>query len=109
MKTYTIKREDGSLHAFEVDNTWLSMGAIKRVLYSVPEITSLKRHFLSEDCLEFIYNDEPWIVWEACRHCSRYWIGPKNVENHKLDVTDINDAFVNYEPTLKRFMDYIHH
>lgn len=62
MKTYSIKREDGSLHAFEIDNTWLSMVTIQKVLRSVPEITSVKRQLYSEDCFEFMYNDEQWIV-----------------------------------------------
>ena len=107
MKTYTIKRENGSLHAFEIGNTWISMNAIRKILSSVPGVMSLEKQFHSETRLEFIYNNEPWVVWEPWGDNSRYWIGPKNSENHSFDVQPINNAFVKYQLPLKRLWNFI--
>ena len=107
MKTHTITREDGKLQALEVDNTWLSILEIKTVLRSVPGVTSLKWNFRSEDRFEFTYNGEEWIVWEPLQHCSRYWIGPKDEDNHSYDVTSINNAFIEHQPLHKRVINFI--
>jgi hypothetical protein len=100
MKTYPIKREDFTLHAFEIENTYISMSAIKKILKSVSGVTSIKRQLFSDDRLVFKYNNEDWVVNEPWGDNSRYWIGPKNVENHTLDVTPINEAFNKYESPL---------
>ena len=102
MKTYPINRDDGTLHAFEIGNTWISIHAIKKILNSIAEVKSIKRPFNSDIRIEFIFNDEPWVVWEPWGDSSRYWIGPKNPDNHPFDVTPINDAFANYQSPVSR-------
>ena len=109
MKTYPIKREDGSIHAFEIPSTWISMHAIKKILSSIPGVTSINRKLNSDDRLEFMYNNEAWVVNEPWGDNSRYWIGPINTDNHSISATSINSAFVEYQSLLKRLASSIAH
>jgi hypothetical protein len=107
MKTYPIKHEDGSLHAFEIVNAWISMRVIKQILNSAPGVSSMKRRFRSDDHLEFAFNGEPWVVNEPWGDSSRYWIGPKNASHHSFDVVLIHDAFVQYQSPLIRLWGFV--
>jgi hypothetical protein len=102
LKTYPIRRDDGSLHAFEIRNTFISMGAIRRILRSVDGVSSIKRQFRSDDRLTFNFNGVPWVVHEPWGDSSRYWVGPTEAKNHGFDVAPIYDAFARYRSPLVR-------
>jgi hypothetical protein len=102
VKTYPLRRSDGSLHAFEIGNAFISMGAIKRVLRSIDGVTSIKRRFRSDDRFTFSFNDVPWVVHEPWGDNSRYWIGPSEAKDHGFDVAPIHNAFVRYQSPLAR-------
>jgi hypothetical protein len=102
MKTYPIRRPDGSLHGFEIGNTFLSMGAIRRILQSVDGVSHLNRQWRSDDRLTFVFRGAPWVVHEPFGDNSRYWIGPRDAKNHDLEVGPIHDAFVSYKSPLAR-------
>jgi hypothetical protein len=106
MKTYPIMRADGSLHGFEIRNTFVSMAAIRRILDSVDGVSNLKRQWRSDDRLTFVFRGAPWVVHEPFGDNSRYWIGPREAKNHVLDIGPIHDAFVNYESSLVRAWKY---
>ncbi len=97
MKTYPIRRPDGSLHAFEIGNTFIWMGTIRRILSSVDGVSSTRRQPRSDDRLAFIFNGDPWIVHEPWGDNSRYWIGPSDAASHSLVVEPIHDAFDRYK------------
>jgi hypothetical protein len=102
LKTYPIRRSDGFLHAFEVGNAFISMGAIRRVLRSVDGVSSIRRQFRSDDRLTFSVNGVPWVVHEPWGDNSRYWIGPKDSKDHSFDVDPIHEAFARYRSPLAR-------
>jgi hypothetical protein len=62
----------------------------------------LKRQIRSDDRLIFRYNGDDWVVHEPWGDNSRYWIGPKNAENHCIDVTPIHEAFIGYHAPVMR-------
>jgi hypothetical protein len=101
IKTYRITRPDGWLHAFEISKTFISMGAIRSILSSVDGVSCLVRQFRSDDRLLF-FGNTPWIVHEPWGDSSRHWIGPREAENHSLDVRLIHHAFVQYRPPFSR-------
>ena len=104
MKTFPIRRSDGFLHAFEIGNTFISMGSIKRILRSVQGVSDLKRHFRTDDRLTFVLNGESWVVHEPWGDSSRYWIGPKEAANHAIRVEPVHEAFARYRSPLRRLL-----
>lgn len=107
MITYPIKRSDGSLHAFEIGNTFISMGAIRKILLSVEGVSAIKRQFRSDDRLIFQYNGHPWVINEPWGDSSRYWVGPVEAKDHQFNVAPIQDAFAHYQsPILKLFRQF---
>jgi hypothetical protein len=93
-------RGDGSLHAFEIGNAFISMGAIRRILRSVDGVIAIDRGFRSDDRLTFIFNGVPWVVHEPWGDNSRYWIGPREAKDHGFDVAPIHNAFARYRSPL---------
>lgn len=97
MKTYPINRPDGFLHAFEISNVFISMGAIRRTLFSVSGVTNVKRVWFRDVRLTFDYQGAPFEVWEPYGDNSRYWIGSCEAADHSIDVRPIHDAFARYQ------------
>ncbi len=85
------------------------MGSIRRILHSVDGVSSQNREFRSDVRLTFVFRGVPWIVWEAWGDSSRYWIGPRDVENHIIDVAPIHDAFAKYKSPITRAWELITH
>jgi len=102
LKTYPIRRSDGFLHAFEIGNAFISMGAIRRILSSVDGVSSIRRQPRSDDRLAFNVNGVPWVVHEPWGDNSRYWIGPRDPQHHSFDVNRIHEAFAQYRSPLFR-------
>jgi hypothetical protein len=102
LNTYPLRSSDGSLHAFEIGNAFISMGAIRRILRSVDGVTSIERQFRSDDRLTFRFNGVPCVVYEPWGDNSRYLIGPREAKDHGFDVAPIHDAFARYQSPLVR-------
>ena len=102
MKTYPIKRGDGSLHAFEIGSTLVSIDAIEQILKSVAGVSVLKLQSGSDDRLAFQYLDALWVINEPWGDNSRYWIGPQNAKDHTFNVEPIHNAFLSYKSPLIR-------
>lgn len=95
-------RQDGTLLAFEVTSAWISFHAMFKILRSVEGVTNVQRRWFSEDHATFSYFGEQCVVWEPWGDNDRYWIGPKEAGNSKLDITPMHMAFQNYKNPLAR-------
>ena len=103
MKTYPLRRDDGSLRAFEISSTWLSFRPLYRALRSVEGVRDIHRNYFSDDRITFTFNGEPFVVNEPWGDNSRYWVGPKNAASSTADVTSIHDAFAR-ESSLRQML-----
>jgi len=97
VRTYPLRRSDGSLFAFEVTSTWVSFHSLFKVLRSVDGVTGVKRNFFNEDRASFSYGGERWVVNEPFGDNSRYWIGPEHGSKSMLDASAVHDAFLKHE------------
>ena len=97
MKTYPLLRDDGELHGFEIGNTWISIGAILRLIRSVPGVSEVRRVWFREEHVKFLYQGAPFEVWEPFGDNSRYWIGPEVPGPDTPNMTAIHSAFVEYQ------------
>ena len=107
MKTYPIKRLDGSLHAFEFSNAWISLWTIRRILRSVDGVSSVRRKFFSADRLVFDYCGVTWAVGKPWGAKERYWIGPENLDSPSTNVHQLHHAFLNYRSGALRLVDFV--
>jgi hypothetical protein len=93
MKTYPHHLADGSISYFEISNSFpWSLGAMRRILHSVPDVTDYSRNWFKDDRFSFTYRDRKCIVWEPWGDNSRYWIGPLHKEP-PLDMSPVHEAF----------------
>jgi len=102
MKTYTIKDNDGNPFAFEIDNIYISIRTLAKVLSSLKGVENITTRRLferkKENHIEFEYAGEPFVIWEPFGDNSRYWIGPKNPEKKSATITDIEEILKSYKP-----------
>lgn len=105
MKTYPVKDESGVQIAFEIENIYVNYGSIAellRGLSGVKKISTRKLFSNSEYRVEFEYNGVDCVVWEPFGDNSRYWIGPRNPENEKIDIQKVQALFDSYSPNFLR-------
>jgi hypothetical protein len=102
MRTYPILRDDGSLLAFEISNTWIAKGTIRRLLCSVPGVSDVQATTSGEQRALFSFHGEPCEVWEPFGDNSRYWVGPQDAANSTLDLSLLRCAFETHAPLLIR-------
>lgn len=107
MKTYPIKRIDGSLHAFEISNAWISLWAIRRILKSIDGVSKVRRKFFSADRILFDYCGVTWAVGKPWGAKERYWIGPQDLERPATNVHQVHDAFLCYRSGANRLVDFV--
>lgn len=104
MKTYTIKDNNGNPFAFEIDNVYISLRKLARVLSSNERIRNITTRKLfeqnKENHIEFEYSGDSFVIWEAFGDNSRYWIGPKDTENKSDKIKDIETILRNYKPPI---------
>jgi hypothetical protein len=103
MRTYPIRRNDGSVAAFEIGNALLGRRSIARILSAVPGVENVARG-RGDDRLTFVYQEEPCIVWEPYGDSSRYWIGPEKGMETRLDMGPVLLAVSRYKPALLRII-----
>ena len=107
MRTYPLRRADGSLFAFEVTSVWVSFHSLFKVLRSVDGVTEVKRNFFNEDRASFSYGGERWVVNEPFGDNSRYWIGPERGYKSMLDGSAVHEAFLKHESLARRLWCFI--
>ncbi len=105
MKTYPIQRRDGTPGAFEIENFYIGLGRIEKLLSSLEGISNIRRRKLfelSDFLLEFDYEGCRYKVSEPFGDSNRYWIGPKNgLETQtSASIETIEVLFKNYQPNI---------
>lgn len=107
MKTYPVLAKDGSKSAaFEVENAYIGLRTISRLLGQVAGVTEVRPRQLfsgADDVhVEFKYMGTPFIVWEPYGDSSRYWIGPKEGTEASSECAALERVFSGYRPPLYR-------
>ena len=112
MKTYVVTNKDDKQIGFEIDHTFFSVRQINKILSGIVEVDNIKTKDASslEDdvVLEFEYFHCKYIVWEAYGDSSRYWIGPKVIENcNHEQVSRLEQIFKKHTPSIfERFISF---
>lgn len=107
MRTYPVLTKDGSKSAaFEVENVYIGLRTISRLLRQVAGVTEVRPRQLfsgADDVhVEFKYMGTPFIVWEPYGDSSRYWIGPKDGAEAGAEGAALEQIFSSYRPPLYR-------
>jgi len=106
MKTFPIESKDGHCFAFEIENAYIASGQIVQLLQEVEGVTDIRarKPFSSSSDIHvsFGYKGQEFVVWEPYGDSSRYWIGPKDENEHSTDVTVLQEVFAKYAPSLPK-------
>ena len=106
MNIFPISKDGELAIAFELENIYISRKSIAKILKRIDGVADvhLRGHLGSSDeiRIEFKYMGRDFIVWEPYGDNSRYWVGPKNIEQAGLETTDLQAAFIQYKPPLYR-------
>lgn len=107
MKTYPLKDEQFDYpFAFEIENVYAGPRAVGRLLRAIDGVTEVRvrRMFGKWEDIHvwFKYRGHDCVVWEPYGDNSRYWIGPKDAEHEKFDVSALEEAFEVFRPPLHR-------
>jgi len=62
MKTYPIKRDDGTVMAFEVTSSWVFFSPLFRILESVDGVTDVARQYRNDDRFAFRFQGDRFVV-----------------------------------------------
>jgi len=104
MKTYPLLDESEFKVGFEIENVYIGLGNIVKLISTIDKVKNVKRRrifdFKKENHLEFDYCGDRFIVLEPFGDNSRYWIGPKEKPNKGIDISDIEKVFKSYQPPL---------
>lgn len=106
MRTYPIIDTVGILFALEVENLYIGLRGLQRVLrelpgYAPPDAATCARK-TSDVRLRFMYRQQPFMVWEPYGDSSRYWLGPEQDDAEHIDISEIARARGRYDPPLYR-------
>lgn len=109
MNTFPVKETDQRLVAFEIENVYITINNIIKLLGTVPGVENIRRrsHFSSSSDVHvnFEFDGVPFIVLEPFGDNSRYWIGPEDPDTAKVDAEPIRKAFDDYAPSpLRKFI-----
>jgi hypothetical protein len=88
--------------AFEVTSGWITFGPLYRILRSVEGVAGVRRNWLNDDRVSFIYLGQPFVVHEPRGDSSRYWIGPADTDALPLDLTPLRAAFEQHRNPIAR-------
>lgn len=99
----SVDEKSGCTFAFEIDNIYVSLAAVARILAAVPGVSDVrKRRPFSkweEIHIWFRFADHDCVVWEPFGDNSRYWIGPQTPTDI-FDISPVEDAFKRYQPPI---------
>ena len=96
MRIFDIRAEDGKLHGFEVENTWLSRRGVARIVGSIPGVRIRRAKsgwFSRDDFCEFDVNGVGFVAEEPFGDNSRYWIRPLD-GLHDAELTIVRERFL---------------
>jgi hypothetical protein len=100
MHTYPITDKDRTIFATEIDNVYVTLGVIARILEGITEVSSVRKRKTfsssSDTHLTFLFRGRPFIVVEPYGDNSRYWIGPEDTDREHLEISAIDEAFKRY-------------
>lgn len=106
MRTFQVASESGEQHAFELEHIYLTRGALRSIVSSIPGVSSVTVPRSSgedrEIRLQFIHEGVRFHVWEPFGDNSRYWIGPEDADakGSPSQLRTIEEAFQRYRPPL---------
>ena len=80
MKTYPLKNEEGKLHAFEINNSWLSRNRVVHIAQGIPDVVIVRKPkmfswFREEVFCEFKVGEQLFTVEEPFGDNSRFLVG----------------------------------
>ena len=87
MKTYILKSEQGVCTGFEINNNFLSSGAIARFIKRASgcKVISKRTMFSATEIhVTFMYKEKEFQVWEPFGDNSRLHIGSENTINEEI-------------------------
>src|SRR5438876_12131753 len=97
MRTYPIVNHDARLIAFEIDNTYIGIAktaALIRMLADVANVRVRRLFARSNDRhVTFTYKGRAFVVWEPYGDSSRYWIGPADDSEERVDIAALEQVF----------------
>jgi hypothetical protein len=97
MKTWPIRRSDGSLGGFEITSTWVVFWPLFKLLRSVPGVTDVRRNWFNDDRVTFKFYGKHAVVNEPYGDNSRYWVGLEDPDaSPEIDIGPIHEAFRRY-------------
>lgn len=106
METFPLAKEGEGAVAFEIENAYASRRTIASLLEQAEGISDVRlrgRFGSSDDVrIEFKYLGWSYIVWEPYGDSSRYWIGPKNLEERAEGIAELQEVFKRYQPPFYR-------
>lgn len=106
MKTYADKNPpaNGAV-GFEIDNVYIGVGRVAKILRQIPGVTSVQQRKpftkWTHVHIWFKYQGYDCLVIEPFGDSSRYWLGPKNVDD-VFSFTEVERAFKMYRPSTVR-------
>ncbi|RYE53904.1 MAG: hypothetical protein EOP48_13410 [Sphingobacteriales bacterium] len=104
MRTYPYfnKDDEKEIIGFEIDNIYISVSSIVRLLMKNSKISELTRNrtlLLSNEChVNFRFYDTEYVVWEPFGDNSRYFIAPIKGRGPEDQIREIECMFVDYQP-----------
>lgn len=100
MNTYPLTLENGTVYAFELENTYIRPRKVAEILAEIDGVTNIKLRKLfsssSDTHVKFKYRNKDFMVWEPYGDSSRYWIGPIN-ESDEISVSSLEYSFKQYK------------
>ena len=104
MKIYHLYKNNGSKFGFEIENVYISTKKIAKLLTTIKGVTNIKSRklfdFGNEYHIEFDYNKYKFVVWEPFSDNSRYWICLKEDLSIEVDISDLENVFIKYNPPI---------
>jgi hypothetical protein len=104
MKTNPLPDERGQTVGFVIDNVYVSLSTVVRVLSHVDGVSDVRKRRLfskwNEIHIWFRYKNQVCVVWEPHGDSSEYWIGQESPT--PVDLTDVDAAFRDYKPPIHR-------
>lgn len=99
---FTDPEDKLKIFAFEIDNTWVSVAGVAKVISAVNGVSTVKRRrlfsFPDDIHITFMYLGTPYIVWEPWGDNSRYWIGPDDIKDgYMQNIAQLENAFKDYD------------
>jgi hypothetical protein len=95
-----MRRDDGSVAAFEIPPSFFTQWPLTRLLRSIQGVSEVEAPWLSKNTrFRFKFRGEPCVVLDES---DRYWIGPASPSASTLDLAPVHEAFRAHRQTVLR-------